>query len=308
MKILLVGNIHKTIHKRILDMGLHITTDIEKEDESVVGIVVRGGFPIDKSFMDKFQKLKLIISAGVGIDNIDMEEAHNRLVKVANCPNASTISVAEHTIALFASATRHIINANNNTKNGTWDRSTTIGNVWHEKTAGIIGFGRIGSNVARLLTGLGLRIIVFDPYVEPETILRSGANQSLSLLDLCKDVNYVFIHVPKNVETEQMIDIKCLGGLKQINGIVNTSRGGVVNEESIITLLSQNRLGFYATDVFSSEPEPDPRLLSFENVIATPHIGANTQEAQIQIALDVAIQIDEYFVQNILPSSLVSEL
>jgi D-3-phosphoglycerate dehydrogenase / 2-oxoglutarate reductase len=262
---------------------------------------VRGGVPVTQELIQRNKRLKLILSAGIGVDNIDVNFARKENILVANCPFASAVSTAEHSVALMLAAIKSIPQANVDMKKGVWDRTSHITNQFSDKNIGVIGLGRIGSHAAALYKALGFNVMAYDPYLHNYHFQKLNIKIAKDLDEIFDFANYISMHVAKTNETEGLIDEERILKLNKPNGIVNTCRGGVISEKVLIKLLKDKQLGFYAADVFEKEPGPNPELMALDNVIATPHIAANTYEAQEQIADDAIAQLNEVFQDNITP-------
>ena len=292
IKILLLGEITSKLRDTLLEEGFLLT--LEPEDD-VVCIIVRGGIVVDKNLIDSLSNLKFIISAGIGTDNIDITYANKKNIKVSNCPISSAITTAEHTISLFLTATKKISKADSELKRGIWDRKNNITIEIYGKTITVIGLGNIGSYVAKLYKSLGMNVRGYDPVLHNYYFSKIGVNRVHSLEEAFSGSNFISLHVSKNQETVGMINQSHLDLLNKPCGIINTSRGGIINEDLILKNLDNGTLDFYATDVYESEPNPNQILINHSKVIATPHIGANSSEAQLQIALDTVKQVKEFF-------------
>jgi D-3-phosphoglycerate dehydrogenase / 2-oxoglutarate reductase len=241
--------------------------------------------------------LKIVGRAGVGVDNIDIEAATRRGIMVVNSPTGNIIAAAEHTIAMLMALARHIPAANSSTKTGKWEKSRFLGVEVHNKILGIIGLGKVGTEVARRAQGLEMQVIAFDPYVAPE-LARKLDVTVLSMEDVLQQADFVTLHTsltsgPQG--TRGLIGTHELQLLKPGARLINCARGGLIDEEALLNALQENHLAGVALDVFSQEPignnEILRRLLADERVIATPHLGASTEEAQLGVATDVAEQI-----------------
>lgn len=238
--------------------------------------------------------LKIIGRAGVGVDNIDVAAATRKGVIVVNSPDGNTVAAAEHTLALLMSVARYIPDANKSLKNGEWKRKEFTGVELYNKTLGIIGLGRIGSHVAKVCKAMGMNIIAFDPYMNKKKAEEIGIN-SVELEQVFTDSDFITVHVPLTPETKDLINLDTLKKMKKSARIVNCSRGGIINENDIIEAVNSGIISAAALDVFEKEPLVDsPLQQTNEKIIITPHLGASTQEAQINVAIDVAQQISGF--------------
>jgi D-3-phosphoglycerate dehydrogenase / 2-oxoglutarate reductase len=258
------------------------------------GMVVRSQTQVTASIIEAGKKLIIIGRAGVGVDNIDLEAASRRGIIVVNAPTGNTISAAEHAIALMLSLARHIPNANYALKAGKWERSKFTGTEVRGKTLGVIGLGNVGSAVARRARGLEMKVIAYDPFVSEDR----GRNLQVEIVPLekiYKEADFITLHIPLNAQTKEMVGVKELAMMKPTTRIVNTARGGLINEEALAAALKDKKITAAAVDVFPQEPCTSSVLFSLDNVIVTPHLGASTAEAQVTAASDVAEQIVDVF-------------
>ncbi|RKY02512.1 phosphoglycerate dehydrogenase [Candidatus Poribacteria bacterium] len=254
-------------------------------------LIVRSSTKVTSRVIEAAEKLKVIGRAGVGVDNIDVEAATRKGIIVLNTPGANTISAAEHTIALMLALSRNIHNAAASMRKGEWNRSKFMGVEVFRKTLGIIGLGRIGAEVAKRARGLGMRVIAYDPYLSREGAEKVGV-QLVSLEQLLGESDYISIHTPLTPETRGMIGRKQFEMMKDGVRIINCARGGIVDEEALYEALVSGKVAGAALDVFEKEPpDPDNPLLKLDNVLATPHLGAATREAQVNVAVEVCSQV-----------------
>ena len=260
-------------------------------------LVVRSETQVTSEILSVADKLKIVGRAGVGVDNIDIEAATRRGIMVVNSPTGNIVAAAEHTIAMLMALTRHIPAANSSTKAGKWEKSHFLGAEVRNKILGIIGLGKVGTEVARRAQGLEMQVIAFDPYVAPEQARKLDVTM-LSMEEVLQQADFVTLHTsltsgPQG--TRGIIGSHELQLLKPGARLINCARGGLIDEGALLNALQENRLAGVALDVFSQEPIGDNeilrRLLADERVIATPHLGASTEEAQLGVATDVAEQI-----------------
>ena len=257
-------------------------------------VLLRSGTKIKRENLKKTEKLKIIARAGVGIDNIDIEAASEKGILIINAPSGNTIAACEHTIALIMCLARKIPQANQSTKSGAWDKKSFIGTELAGKTAGIIGLGKIGAEVAKRLTSFEMNIIAYDPFVKQEDVTDLGIKM-VQLDELFEKSDVVTMHVPKNKHTLNMLNMEALKKMKKTAMLVNCSRGGVVNEDDLLKALSSGIINSAALDVFDKEPLERDDLRKPDNLIITPHLGASTLEAQDKVALSVAEDILRFF-------------
>jgi phosphoglycerate dehydrogenase-like enzyme len=253
-------------------------------------VVVRSATKIRANAIERASKLQVIGRAGAGLDNIDVVIAQERGIKVVNAPNSNTRAVAEHTMALILALARRLPRAAQSMKEGRWEKSKLMGIGLAGKTLGIVGFGRIGREVAIRAQAFGMRVIVNQRRSTPELNLEANV-QSLDLDDLLREADFVTLHVPSRPETVQMIGQQQLSLMKPTAFLLNTARGTIVDEAALLAALNDGKIAGAALDVFSKEPATDSQLVLHERVIATPHIGASTEDAQHSAAATVAQQI-----------------
>ena len=258
------------------------------------GLVVRSQTQVTAPIIEAGKKLIIIGRAGVGVDNIDLEAATRRGILVVNAPTGNTISAAEHAIALMLSLARHIPNANFALKACKWERSKFTGTEVRGKTLGIIGLGNVGSAVARRARGLEMKLIGYDPFVSQDHA-RNLQVEIVSLEKIYKEADFITLHVPLTPQSKDMIGEKELAMMKPNCRIINTARGGLINEEALAAALKDKKITGAAIDVFPQEPCTSSLLFGLENAIVTPHLGASTAEAQVMAASDVAEQIVDVF-------------
>jgi D-3-phosphoglycerate dehydrogenase len=205
-----------------------------------------------------------------------------------NTPGGNTLSAAEHTMALMLAMSRNVVPACNSLKGGAWDRKKYMGNQLNNKVLGLIGLGRIGMAVAKMARGFNMKILGYDPLAAPADADNIGVEVTDELERLFKEADYISVHVPRNEQTLNMIDTEQLNMIKPTARLINCARGGVINEESLYNALSEGRIAGAALDVFSQEPPKDKRFAKLDNCLVTPHLGASTEEAQIEVAVEAA--------------------
>ena len=265
---------------------------------SIIGdyeaLIVRSQTKVTADIIEAGKKLQVIGRAGIGVDNIDIAAATGHGITVVNAPTGNTISAAEHTIALMLSLARHIPQANAVLKSGIWSRADFMGTEVRDKTLGIIGLGNIGSEVSRRAQGLEMKIVAYDPFISPERAHNLEV-RLVSLEKLLEESDFVSLHVPLTSQTKELIGIKELAMVKPTIRIINTARGGLINEEALVKAIKENRVAGAAIDVFAVEPCIESALFESDKIIVTPHLGASTAEAQVTAAADVAKQIIDVF-------------
>jgi D-3-phosphoglycerate dehydrogenase len=253
----------------------------------VDAILVRSATKVDAEVLAAAGRLKVVARAGVGLDNVDVKQATQSGVMVVNAPTSNIISAAELAVGLLLAAARHIAPASQALRGGEWKRSKYTGTELYEKTLGIVGLGRIGVLVAQRLSAFGMRVIAYDPYVQAGRAAQLGV-RLVTLDDLVAESDFISVHLPKTPETVGLIGDEQLARCKPTAVLVNAARGGIVDEHALYLALKEGRLAGAGIDVFASEPCTDSPLFEFENVVATPHLGASTDEAQEKAGIAVA--------------------
>ncbi len=253
-------------------------------------LIVRSETQVTKDVINAGKKLKIIGRAGVGVDNIDVNAATERGIIVVNAPEGNTISAAEHTIAMMMSMSRNIPQANASLKSKKWDRKKFMGVEVRDKILGIVGLGRIGSEVAKRALGLEMKILAYDPFISQERANELGVELT-TVEDIVKRADYITVHTPLTKETKDIISSKEFAIMKKGARLINCARGGIINEEALAKAVKDGIVGGAAIDVFTKEPPFENPLLELDRVVVTPHLGASTEEAQINVAVSVAEQI-----------------
>lgn len=290
-KVLLIGEITNSLREKLIKNNYFISAEQNRCDYDC--IVFRGNVQIPDELVSNQRQLKTIISAGIGTDNINREITVERNITVINCPYASSISVAEHTLGLLLSGAKKITKSYSELKSGKWNRTHNIPIELNGKKITVIGMGSIGAHVAQLFKSLGMDVIGYDPYLHKYNFATRNIYFEENLERAIEGTNFISIHVPKTSKTTGLITKEHIRSMDSPNGIINTARGGIVSEDVIERALSGNYLDFYMADVFETEPKPRESLLEMENVVFTPHIAANSIEAQEQIARDVIGSLNE---------------
>ncbi|WP_013322933.1 phosphoglycerate dehydrogenase [Gloeothece verrucosa] len=253
-------------------------------------LMLRSETKVTKEVVEAGTNLKIIGRAGVGVDNIDVPAATRQGIVVVNSPEGNTIAAAEHALAMMLSLSRHIPDANLSIKENKWDRKRFIGTEVYKKTLGVVGLGKIGSHVASVGKALGMKLLAYDPFISKERADQLGC--TLVDLDLLfSEADYITLHIPKTQETAHLINREALAKMKPTVRIINCARGGVIDEDALAEFLAAGKIGGAALDVFEQEPLGESKLRELTNIILTPHLGASTAEAQVNVAIDVAEQI-----------------
>jgi D-3-phosphoglycerate dehydrogenase len=253
-------------------------------------MIVRGRTKVSAQVFKVARRLKVVGRAGVGVDNIDLAAANAHQVTIVNAPTSTTLAVAELTVGLMFCLARHIPAADADMKKGQWTKKQLQGIELNAKTLGVVGMGNIGSEVAQRGTALGMQVLGYDPLLSPEEITQRGA-QPVSLLDLYDRSDFISLHVPLTPETRDMIDAQALGRMRRGVHLIFAARGGIIDETALLGALESGQVSGAALDVFAQEPPGLSALVAHPNVIATPHIGAQTAEARARAAADIASEV-----------------
>ena len=291
----------RLLRERGFDVDIDGDSDLAETIGAYDAIVVRSATKVTAELIGCADNLKVIGRAGVGIDNVDVEAATRRGIVVANAPESTVISAAEHTIGLLVALTRNIPQAHAALKQGRWERKAYGGVELADKTLGVLGFGRIGQQVARRAAGLGMRVVAYDPFVPPDRFRELGVERVESEREVYAAADFLTLHLPLTDQTRGSINAKAFGRMRSGVRIVNAARGALVDEDDLLEALKSGKVGGAALDVFSTEPYTGP-LLELDNVVATPHLAASTEEAQdragVIIAEQVAAALDGGLVSN----------
>ena len=254
------------------------------------GIIVRSRTKLTADIIKKAENMKIIARAGVGVDNIDLDAATEKGIMVVNSPESTSVTVAEHTMGLILSMARKISIADKSVKDGKWEKKNFMGVELRNKTLGVIGMGRLGSQVVNRCKAFGMDAMAYDPYLPEEVAKQMGVD--LTDLDtVLKNSDFITIHVPLTPETKHSISAEQFEIMKDGAYIVNCARGGIIDEEALYDALVNNKIGGAALDVYEEEPPKDSKLFELDNIVLTPHIAASTKEAQRDAAIIVADEI-----------------
>lgn len=279
------------------EKDLRVDVKLKQSEEALKEIIkdydallVRSETKVTRSIIEEAEKLKVIGRAGVGLDNIDVESATKKGIIVMNAPEGNTISTAEHTMSLILALSRNIPQANSSLKQGQWNRQKFMGVELYGKILGIVGLGRIGTEVAKRAISFGMKVIAHDPYLAEDKAKQLGI-ELVEYENLLRQSDYISFHVPLTEETKNMLSEKELHIIKKGTRIINCARGGVIDERALAKAIQEGLVEGAAVDVFEKEPPQDNPLLKLDNVIATPHLGASTEEAQVNVSIDIARQV-----------------
>jgi D-3-phosphoglycerate dehydrogenase len=252
-------------------------------------LICRSQTKVTGEVLERGENLRVVGRAGIGLDNVDVETATRRGIMVVNAPQSNILSAAEHTIALLLAQARNIPQAHASLKAGRWERERFQGVEVHGKTLGVIGLGRVGTMVAQRGQAFGMRVVAYDPYVSKERAKGLGVELMPNLEAVLVQADFITIHLPRTQETEALIGEREIALMKDGARIVNTSRGGIIDERALVNALRDGKLAGAALDVFAEEPVPKAHpLLVFDTVVATPHLGAATAEAQDKVGTTIA--------------------
>lgn len=257
-------------------------------------LVVRSATKATREIIENGKNLKLIARAGMGLDNVDLEAAKEKGIKVVNTPGANSLSVAELVVGYMLSIYRHIVTGTTSLRDGKWEKKKLKGLELTGKTLGIVGFGHIGKLVRKLITGFDMEVLVFDVFEIPEEVQKEYNVKQVSFEELIKNSDIITLHVPLNEKTKHLISEKEFEMMKDNIVIINAARGGVIDEAALLKYLESGKVLGAGLDVFEEEPptsETQLKLLNHPMVVATPHIGATTKEAQRRVGLEIVDKI-----------------
>jgi D-3-phosphoglycerate dehydrogenase / 2-oxoglutarate reductase len=254
-------------------------------------LMVRSGTQVTKNIIEAGTNLKIIGRAGVGVDNIDVPAATRAGIVVVNSPEGNTIAAAEHALAMMMALSRQIPDANQSLKQGKWERKKFMGTEVYKKTLGVVGLGKIGSHVATVAKAMGMKLLAYDPFISEDRAEQLGC-RLVDLDFIFRESDYITLHIPKTPETANLINAEVLAKMKPTARIINCARGGIIDEAALAEALKAGIIGGAALDVFGKEPLGESPLSELgSNLVLTPHLGASTEEAQVNVAIDVAEQI-----------------
>ncbi len=298
MKVLVLDGVSQKGIDILKEPGFDVVAIEEKLSEDklceIIGeydaMIVRSATTVTAKIMDNATNLKIIGRAGVGVDNIDVNAATQKGIIVVNAPDGNTIAAAEQTMALMMALARYVAPANENLKKGKWMRKEYVGVELRDKVLGVVGLGRIGTAVAKRAQGFEMQTIGYDPFVTEEKAKAIGI-KLMNLEEVFKTADFLTIHMPLTKETKNLINTKTFEIMKDGVRIINVARGGIVNEQDLYEAVKSGKVAGAAIDVFETEPTTESPLFELENIVVTPHLGASTEEAQVNVALDVAHDI-----------------
>ncbi|MDQ3962866.1 MAG: phosphoglycerate dehydrogenase [Actinomycetota bacterium] len=278
---------HVTVEERLDLSPAGLTSAIGDFD----ALIVRSATKVTAEVLERGENLKVVGRAGIGLDNVDVDAATKQGILVVNAPQSNVLSAAEHTMALLLAQARNIPQAHSALSGGSWERERWQGVELHGKTLGIVGLGKVGTLVAQRASAFGMRLLAYDPYVTPARAAQMGVTLVETVAEVCRKADFLSVHLPKTKETVGIIGARELAEIKPGARIINTARGGLIDEDALLKALRDGRIAGAAIDVFDSEPIESHPLFEFENVVVTPHLGASTAEAQDKAGLAIAEQV-----------------
>lgn len=309
-KVLISDKMHPLAAEIFTKKGCDVTEKFGMTPEELIaeipkydGLAMRSSTTVTPEILEAASNLKVIGRAGIGVDNIDVKAATNNGVIVMNTPFGNSITTAEHAIAMMFASARQIPQANESTHAGKWEKKKFMGAELFSKTLGVIGCGNIGGIVADRAVGLKMNVIAFDPFLTEERAVDLGV-EKVELEDLFKRSDFITIHVPKNEKTAGLVNKDAFSIMKDGVRIINCARGGIIVEADLKAALDSGKVASAALDVFEVEPAKENILFGHENVVCTPHLGAATSEAQVNVAIQVAEQMADYLVNGAVTNAL----
>jgi D-3-phosphoglycerate dehydrogenase len=271
-----------------VDVNTKLTPEeLKKVIKDYDALLVRSATKVTKDVIEAAGKLKIIGRAGVGLDNVDVDAASKKGIIVVNTPAGNTISTAEHTISMMLALTRNIPQADLSVKKGEWERKKFMGVELYGKTLGIVGLGRIGTEVAKRALSFGMKVMAYDPFLSADKAKDLGI-ELVDLKTIYKSADYITVHTPLTDETKHMISEKEFALMKKNVRLINCARGGIIDEDALVKAIETGKVAGAAFDVFEEEPPKNSKLIKLDKVVLTPHLGASTEEAQMNVAIDVA--------------------
>ncbi|MDD4909792.1 MAG: phosphoglycerate dehydrogenase [Candidatus Omnitrophica bacterium] len=281
------------ILRDVKEFKVEVKCELKKEEllkiiKDYHALIVRSATKVTADVIKEASNLKVIGRAGVGLDNVDLEAATSKGIIVMNTPGGNTISTAEHTVSMMLALSRNIPRANTSMKAGEWKRSKFMGSELYGKTLGVVGLGRIGSEVAKRAASFGMKIIAYDPFLTQKVAEQIGV-KVVELKEVIKSADYITVHTPLTDDTRHMLSDKEFAMMKKGVKVINCARGGIIDEAALAKAIKEGKVAGAAIDVFEKEPpEASNELLRLDAVVATPHLGASTEEAQVNVAIEVA--------------------
>jgi D-3-phosphoglycerate dehydrogenase / 2-oxoglutarate reductase len=304
MKVLISDNISSKCIDILKSAGLDVDIKVGLKPEELRecigeyhGLIIRSATKVTSDIIEAAKNLKVIGRAGSGLDNVDKTAATKKGIVVMNTPGGNTITTAEHTIALMVSLARQTPQATMSLKAGKWEKKKFMGVELYNKTLGVVGIGNIGGQVAKRMQAFSMNVIAFDPFLSEDKAVAMGV-EKVELQELFRRSDFITLHTPLTPETKYLINKETIRTMKTGVRIINCARGGIINEQDLYDALVEGKVGGAALDVFEKEPPENNPLLTLDNLIATPHLGASTREAQENVAVAVAEQVVDYLVHG----------
>jgi len=288
--------------KEELNFNVHDKSKLSQEEllellPNIEGLVIRSATTVTADFLEKATKLKYVIRAGEGTDNIDKVSCCQKNVKVSNTPGANNNSAAEHALALMMTLLRKTAAADSSMKNGKWEKAKFVGNELTNKNIGIVGFGRIGQILAKRLQGFEPSIKFYDPFLNETDI--PNCTKANSLDEIFETCEIISVHTPLNDHTKNLIGTNLLSKMSANSILINAARGGIVNETDLLEILKNKKIKAAALDVYSNEPlDENSEFRKLDNIVLTPHLGASTEEAQVRVGEMAVHQLKEFFLNE----------
>jgi len=311
-RVLVSDKLSETAVQIFRDRGVDVDyePDLGRDNDALLaaiapydGLAIRSATKVSRKLIAAAQNLKVIGRAGIGVDNVDIPAATSRGIVVMNTPHGNAVTTAEHALSLMMALARQIPEANASTHAGKWEKNRFMGVELFNKTLGIIGCGSIGSIVADRALGLKMKVIAYDPFLNPKRAIEIGV-EKVELDDVFRRADFVTLHAPLTEKTRNIIDAAAIAKMKKGVRIINCARGGLLAEDALYDALKSGHVAGAALDVFEEEPATDHKLFGLKNLVATPHLGASTWEAQENVAIQIAEQISDY----LLTSSVLNAL
>ena len=250
-------------------------------------LVVRSKPLVERETIVAGRNLRVIGRAGIGLDNIDLKTAEELKIEVVNCPDANTVAAAEHAFGLMTAVARNIVIANQSLKSGLWNRKAYVGTELFGKTLGLVGCGRIATHVAKIAHGFQMNVIGYDPFLDLNEMIKRGIQKRENLTEVLRESDIISLHVAKTPQTINLIGPKELAQMKPNAILINCARGGIVNEDALLHALQNEQITGAGIDVWEKEPDTNNPLQQLPNVVATPHLGASTKEAQERVSQEI---------------------
>ena len=297
MRVLITDSVSEKGIDVLKQAGMEVDIKVGLAEDEIVEIigsyealVVRSQTKVTRKILEKADAMKIIGRAGVGVDNIDVDAATEKGIIVVNAPEGNTIAATEHTIALMLALARNVPQAHYALTQGVWDRKKYMGVELRDKVLGVLGLGKIGSGVVKRALAMDMKVLAYDPYVSPERAQKLGV-EITGLDEIYEQADFISVHLPMTEDTRYIIGAEAISKMKPGVRIINVARGGVVDEKALYDALVSGKVAGAAIDVWETEPDTENPLQKLNNVVVTPHLGASTKEAQVNVAIDVAEEI-----------------